>query len=1071
MKNKILLIGGLIFLANILFAQKTMIFSDSYKNYRDAQELFDKSKYSAAQNKFGQVIDEIDNPQDELRVDSEFYHAVCALELFHLDAEILLKRFVLNHPDHPKSKKVFFQLGRHNYRIKRFNKVIEFLNLIDPYDLTEKERIEYHFKLGYSYFYKKKQSESKPHFKEVLSQDSDFKIPATYYFSHIAYDEGNLQTALDGFKSISSNKMFKSIVPYYITQIYHKQKKYDLLIEYAPPYLDSVIKKRKGEFAKLIADSYYYNEQYENSIPYFKEFKKSVNATREDNYQVGYAYYRTKQFEKAVMYLMRVATKKDGMSQTAYYHMADCYLKLEEKDYARNAFQAASKLDFEPEIKQNSLFNYAKLAYELSYNPYDEAIDAFHQYIDTYPNSPEVSEAYEFLIKVYMTTKNYDDALESLDRIADKDDRLKVAYQTIVFNRAVELYHNESFQLAREHFSSVKKYPIDKSLNSISVFWKAECSYHMQQYQKAIQYYLEYKLEPGAVLTKQYREADYNIGYSYFKMSKPFKSSNSLTINDAERSDFLNRSITSFRNYIQQATQVSKKNLKDAYLRTADCYFILKNDLLAIEYYDNALRTDEGNLSYAYYQKATAQGLIQDYEGKVNTLSELTRLYPNSKYQVMSLLNMAQTFNDLGENQKAIASYKDFIENYPTNNFISSALVEIGGIYLKERNYSEAKKYFLQVIAQYPDAEAENTLAVELMKEVYSGRDNLPGYYDWLNSQGIEVSQNERDSILWMPVQDARDNGDCEMQLLKGAEYLTNIQNPKHEISAHYYIGNCLYADGKVNEALVHYNFIVSKPNNNYYSEVLRYAGNISYDLKDYGQALGHYSTLEKVAVIDDDLRISIIGQMRAFWNLKNYSSTVEYSDKTLALSDLDDHVTIESLLYKGKSLKQMKQYELALFALDSATQITKGIKGAEAKFHKCEILYMQQEHELCENEIMDLVKQKPSYDYWLARGIILLGDNFVAVQDYFNAKHSLQSIVDNYDGTSKAELVKMAQDKIDEILVLEAAEKNQFEEQDVEIDFENSDPKDQELFEEENGLNNEQESPNEGSNIEDNEK
>lgn len=220
MKNHILIIFSLIFSVNILFAQKTMIFSDSYKNYRNAQELFDKSKYSAAQNKFSQVIDEISNPQDELRVDAEFYHAVCALELFHLDAELLLKRFVLDHPDHPKSKKVFFQLGRHNYRIKKFNKVIEFLTLIDPYDLTEKERIEYHFKLGYAYFYKKKQALSKPHFKEVLTQESDFKIPATYYFSHIAYDEGNLQTALEGFKNISSNKMFKSIVPYYITQIY-----------------------------------------------------------------------------------------------------------------------------------------------------------------------------------------------------------------------------------------------------------------------------------------------------------------------------------------------------------------------------------------------------------------------------------------------------------------------------------------------------------------------------------------------------------------------------------------------------------------------------------------------------------------------------------------------------------------------------------------------------------------------------------------------------------------------------------------------------------------------------------
>ena len=64
--------------------------------------------------------------------------------------------------------------------------------------------------------------------------------------------------------------------------------------------------------------------------------------------------------------------------------MADAYLRLNEKDYARNAFQEASKLDFDEEIKRNSLFNYAKLAFELSYNPYDEAINAFHEFIETY---------------------------------------------------------------------------------------------------------------------------------------------------------------------------------------------------------------------------------------------------------------------------------------------------------------------------------------------------------------------------------------------------------------------------------------------------------------------------------------------------------------------------------------------------------------------------------------------------------------------------------------------------------------------------------------------------------------
>ncbi|MBG15108.1 MAG: hypothetical protein CL853_02020 [Crocinitomicaceae bacterium] len=1070
MKNYLIVFMVLFFSVGSFNAQKTMIFTDSYKDYRDGQELFDKLLYSAAQEKFSSVINSIENAKDELRVDAEFYHAVCALELFHLDAEVLLKRFVLDHPDHPKSKKVFFQLGRHNYRVKRFNKVIEFFSLIDPYDLTDKERIEFHFKLAYAYFYKKKQQLSKPHFKEVLSVESDYKIPATYYYSHIAYDEGNLQTALEGFMKIASNKMFKAIVPYYVTQIYHKQKKYDLLIEYAPPYLDSVIEKRKGEFAKLIADAYYYNEQYANSIPYFKEFKKSVKATREDNYQVGYAFYRTQHFEKAVMYLRRVATKKDGMSQTAYYHMADCYLKLDEKDYARNAFQAASKLDFDPEIKQNALFNYAKLAYELSYNPYDEAIDAFHEFIDLYPESSDVDQAYEFLIKVYMTTKNYDDALTSLDKIASKDSRLKVAYQTIVFNRAVELYHNQSFQLARDHFASVKKYPVDKSLNSISVFWKAECSYHLDQFDKAIQYYLEYKLEPGAVLTTQYREADYNIGYCYFKKAKPFKSSNKSSLSEIQRQEYLNRSVTSFRNYLQQADQVSKENLKDAYLRTADCYFILKNDLLAIEYYDNAIATNQGNLSYAYYQKATAQGLVQNYDGKVATLSELTRLYPNSNYQVMSLLNLAQTYNNLGENQKAIDSYKDFISAYPTNSFVSSALVEIGGIYLKDKNYDQAENYFLQVLAQYPDAEAENTLAIELMKEVYAGRDNLPDYYDWLNSKGIEVSQSERDSILWIPVQQARDAGDCELQLLKGAEYLTNIETPRHQISAHYYIGNCLYANGELSEALTHYNFVASKPNNNYYTEVLRYAGNISYDLKDYNQALGHYSTLEKVAVSDEDLKISIIGQLKAFWNLNSYSSAVEYATKTTSMVDVQEHIFVQAMLYKGVSLKELQQFDLALSVLDSTTKLTKSVEAAQAKYYKCEILYTQGNYELCENEIMELVQQKPSYDYWLAKGIILLGDNFVALGDYFNAKHSLQSIVDNYNGDSKAELVKMAQEKIDAIVALENAEEEQFDTKEVEIDFENTDPKDGDLFNEQEVQESENENPTEDSNTDENE-
>ena len=69
---------------------------------------------------------------------------------------------------------------------------------------------------------------------------------------------------------------------------------------------------------------------------------------------------------------------------------------------------------------------------------------------------------------------------------------------------------------------------------------------------------------------------------------------------------------------------------------------------------------------------------------------------------------------------------------------------------------------------------------------------------------------------------------------------------------------------------------------------------------------------------------------------------------------------------------------------------------------------FKRKNYELYENLIMEFVQQKPSYDYWLAKGILLLGDNFTA-EDFFNAKHSVESIIENYDGYNKDELIAQA--------------------------------------------------------------
>ena len=91
-------------------------------------------------------------------------------------------------------------------------------------------------------------------------------------------------------------------------------------------------------------------------------------------------------------------------------------------------------IDFDPKIKEDALFSFAKISYELSMHPYNDAIVAFEEFINTYPNSTKLNNAYEFLIAVYYTTKNYKAALNSLENINVLDLKLQEAYQKILSN-------------------------------------------------------------------------------------------------------------------------------------------------------------------------------------------------------------------------------------------------------------------------------------------------------------------------------------------------------------------------------------------------------------------------------------------------------------------------------------------------------------------------------------------------------------------------------------------------------------------------------------------------------------
>ena len=285
---------------------------------------------------------------------------------------------------------------------------------VDTYNLTQEEKDEYNFKLGYSYFRINKTDDASRTFAEIKDRQNKYQNPAIYYYSHIAYSKKNYQAALEGFKKLMNDPKYGNLAPYYVVQIYYIQGKYDELLKIAPKLIDSAKTKKGAEIARITGESYFRTGKYKEAIPYLVKYRENVEngiTTREDDYDLAYAYYKTEDYKKAVKQFEKVAIKDDSLSQNSNYHIADCYLKTARNSLHVMLFWLASKLSFDKNIQEDALYNYCKLSYELALNPYNEAITSIQKFIKTYPHSAKDDEMYSYLVTIYLTTKNYKDAL------------------------------------------------------------------------------------------------------------------------------------------------------------------------------------------------------------------------------------------------------------------------------------------------------------------------------------------------------------------------------------------------------------------------------------------------------------------------------------------------------------------------------------------------------------------------------------------------------------------------------------------------------------------------------------
>ena len=216
-------------------------------------------------------------------------------------------------------------------------------------------------------------------FSEIKDIDTEYTPPAVYYFSQIAYEQKMYQTAMEGFIRLKDDETFGSIVPFYIVQILYLQKDYDGILTMAPELLKSAGKERglwnfTGSSGMLITT----RKITKRLFPILKNILQELKQAEERiSTSLDIATTKPERSIKQLKFFWKLVPKMTFLARISGIILGDCYLQKGDKKRAQFGFGEASKLDFDKKIKEESLFNYAKLTYELGYSPFGEAIACF----------------------------------------------------------------------------------------------------------------------------------------------------------------------------------------------------------------------------------------------------------------------------------------------------------------------------------------------------------------------------------------------------------------------------------------------------------------------------------------------------------------------------------------------------------------------------------------------------------------------------------------------------------------------------------------------------------------------
>lgn len=817
-----------------------------------------------------------------------------------------------------------------------------------------------------------------------LTTTKAYGAPARFYRAYIAYAKGDYAEAERLFKSVDRSGAPGDMADYYLAQIYYMRGDSREALSSARQLLrrSGVPQGFAAEANRIAGESLYQLGDASEAIPYLKKYVEAVEQPELSTlYILGVSQYERGDYAGAIESLRKVSEADDAMGQSASLMIGQALMRRGDKDAALLAFDKALRVGYDPAVQEAAYYNYAVAKFGGANIPFGSSVATFEAFLSRYPDSRYAPEVQEYIVDCYLTDKNYESALESINRMSRPTAKVLAAKQKVLYNLGA---------------------------SALAAGNPSTALVHLKEADKLRQHDADVAAEVDLLMGEAYyRTADYDASAkalaAFLARTKKTNVNRPLAYYDLGYTEFARRrydqAAKAFGNAVGAPGNLSKAAVADAYNRLGDVSYYASDFKQAKTYYDKAYATNPASGDYALFQTAMMKGFVRDHKGKIADLQRLQQEFPSSTLLAEAMLEMTASHIQLGDNQAAIATYRRLVADYPNTVPGRQGYLQLALTLLNDGDRAEAIESYRDIVRLYPTSD-EAREAAEALKRLAAEDGTLDEYAAFVNSLDdapkIDVAEVEQLSF-----EAAEKDWLTAGKTTKLNDYIGRYPDGAYRASA-----LSMLLDDALNrsddKAAVGFatTLVEQYPDNGLTERAYVVKATSLYDDGDAEAALAMWKALEQRASSSRNLNAARAGIMRAARDLGNYEEVAAAADALLASSTIGSEDKNEAVFSKAFAIDRMGQHAEARQLWASIAGMTDDLYGAKSAFYLSQSWFDDGDADKARSAVEELTASGTPHAYWLARGFILLSDIYASQGKDFEAREYLNALRENYPGT-----------------------------------------------------------------------